>query len=197
MGKTKFTVSDIKAAIARVGTSPNALADELGCSRNTVQKYLREWPHLVAGADEEPQTRYTREAFVAAIAQSHGVKSSVAALVGCSRQTVDNALRRWPELREMLDAERSRLIGSSVNALYTDVVTPASEGHQRAYMFVLRTLGKDEGFAERQEITGANGEALFAPDVLELLQRMGKEPSEVVRQFETMIRTLAAQQGIA
>lgn len=45
--------------------------------------------------------------------------------------------------------------------------------------FVLKTLAKDEGYNERTEITGANGQPIvFMP--MELMEKYGMESSEVV-----------------
>ncbi|GIL09293.1 MAG: hypothetical protein BroJett033_8040 [Chloroflexota bacterium] len=201
--KAKYTVSDFGAAIKRVGASPARIAAELGCARGTVYAYLRKYPELRAlyerlrGEPLGDQAQFGREAFVEAISKSNGVKAAVAAAVRCSRSTVDNALERWPELREMLDAQRAGLVGEAASALVRDVRTPDSDGHQRAYMFVLRTLGKDEGFTERTEVTGADGAGLLelSSEVVKLIETMGLDMSEVVRQFEAMVRAAAVQGG--
>src|SRR5690606_29438464 len=103
--------------------------------------------------EERPQ--FPREVFLRAIPGSHGVIAAVASAVGCSRQTVYNAVERWPDLAESLDKEKSTLISLAKSALVADVQNAESDGHQRAYMFVLRTLGKDEGFVERAEVDGS------------------------------------------
>lgn len=189
-----------RQTIERVGASPAAIAAALGCSRGTVYAYLRKYPELKAafeqarGAAVIERTMFSKEAFEKAIRESNGVKAAVAAALGCSRQTVDNALERWPEMRERLDAARNGLVAMATSALAADVQNTASDGHQRAYMFVLRTLGKDEGFTERQEVTGADGAALFdlSPEVVKLVEEMGLNVSEVGRQFEQMVRAAAA-----
>lgn len=200
----RFDVLHVRRVIERVGASPSKIAAELGCTRGAVYGYLRRYPELKAafeaarGAAVDERAQFSKEAFEVAIAKSHGVKAAVAAAVGCSRATVDNALNRWPELAEKLDAARSGLVGMAVSALATDVQTPASEGHQRAYMFVLKTLGKDEGFTERSEVTGADGAPLLdlSPETMRLLQRMGLDMSQVSRQFEAMVRAAAVQKGL-
>lgn len=197
----RFDLRRVREVIEQVGASPAGIARELGCSRGTVYAYLRRYPELKAafekarGAGVAERTQFDKAMFEAAIRDSNGIKAAVAAAMGCSRQTVDNALERWPELREQLDAARSGLVSTAASALAADVKNPASDGHQRAYMFVLKTLGKDEGFAERQEITGADGAALFdlSPEVVKLAQEMGVDVSEVARQFEQMVRAAAAQ----
>lgn len=198
----KYDVGSIRRAIEAVGASPAAIADHLGCARSTVYGYLRRYPELketfedARGETVDERVQYTREAFERAIDGSYGVKASVAAAVGCSRQTVDNAFERWPDLREKFDAQRSLLVSNAVSALASDITNHESDGHVRAYMFVLKTLGKDEGFVERSEVTGADGEALISPEVARLISAMGMDSSEVVRQFEAMVKMAAQKKGI-
>ena len=202
--KKRFEIASMRGVIERVGASPAKIAEEMGCTRGAVYGYLRRYPELkavferVKGAGVADKSQFTREAFIEAIQKSHGVKAMVASAVGCSRQTVDNALERWTDLAEMLDSARSGLVGKAVGALVNDVDNRESDGHQRAYMFVLKTMGKDEGFTERTEITGANGAGLLdlSPDIMRLVQGLGLDMSEVVRQFEGMVRAVAVEQGV-
>lgn len=202
--KRRYEISEFRKAIQLNGASPALIASYLGCTRSTVYSYLKRYPELRAefeaqkGGVVEERPQFPREVFMRAIPGSYGVKSSVAAAVGCSRQTLDNALAKWPELAEMLEAERAALVRDSVSALATDVQNRESDGHQRAYMFVLRTLGKDEGFSERTEVTGADGDSLFdlPPEVMEMIKAMGLDVSQVAKQFEQMVRAAAAQRGL-
>ena len=192
-----------REVIEQVGAHPAAIAKAIGCSRGTVYAYLRKYPELktafeqVRGAAVADQPQFPKDVFEKAIKDSYGVKAAVASAVGCSRQTVDNALERWPELRELLDAARSGLVAKASSALAADVENKASDGHQRAYMFVLKTMGRDEGFIERSEVTGADGAALFdlSPEVAQIIKDMGLDMSEVARQFENMVRAEAAQRN--
>jgi AcrR family transcriptional regulator len=204
MTQRKYEIADFRQAIQAAGASPALIAARLGCSRGTVYAYLRKYPKLKAafeaqkGAPVEERTQFPKEVFEQAISESHGVKASVAAAVQCSRQTVDNALERWPDLREKFDAARSELVSQAVSALVTDVTTAASDGHQRAYMFVLRTLGKDEGFTERSEVTGADGAGLLdvSPETMKLIDAMGMDPREIARHLDAMVKAAAAQKGL-
>jgi len=199
----KYAVSDVKAAIEAEGAAPARIAKRLGCSRTTVYGYLRKYPELkrvyesLKGEPISDQVQYTRAAFETAIEHSHGIISAVAAAVGCSRGTVENALERWPDLRERLEAQRGGLVALATSALVNDLKNAESDGHQRAYMFTLKTLGKDDGFSDRREITGADGAGLLemSPEVTEMIRRMGLDTAEVVRQFESMVRMAAEQKA--
>lgn len=196
----KYTITEFRAAIAEVGASPAAIAAYLSCTRGTVYRYLRKFPELKAEFEAQrgevvgERAQYPKEVFVQAIAGSFGIKSTIAERVGCHRNTVENALERWPELRDLLDAQRSGLVAAAVSALAVDVRSPESKGHQQAYMFVLKTLGKDEGFTERQEVTGADGAGLFdlPEDVRQQIAAAGLDAKLVLQHFIEMVRGMGA-----
>ena len=200
----KYEIADFKEAILKAGASAKLIASYLGCTRSTVYSYLRKYPELKAVYEAHKGTaiaeggRFTKEQVELALHESRGVKASAAARLGCSRQTVDNYLEKWPELAETMDAARAGLIDQAVSALVNDITNRESDGHQRAYMFALRTLGKDEGFSERTEVTGADGEALFdlPPDVVKLIKTMGLDMSEVTKHLAGMVRAMAQQKGL-
>lgn len=191
MGKNqqKYSIADMRLAIERVGASPAAIARELNCASGTVYSYLKRYPELKAafekakGGEVDEKPLYPKEVFEMAIKDSYGVKAAVAAAVGCSRQTVDNALERWPELREQFDSARSMLVSKATSALVSEIDRPGSDGHTRAYMFVLKTFGKDEGFVERSEVTGADGAGLLdvSPEIAEQVKALGLNLNEVLK----------------
>lgn len=203
MKHNRYDLISFRRAIEAVGASPAAIAEVVGCAPSTVYAYLRRHPDLMAayesarGEEVGSQPQFPKAAFEKAIAESYGVKTAVAGAVGCSRQTVDNALIRWPELAEQLDAARGRLVGMSVSALVSDVENVESDGHQRAYMFALRTLAKDE-FSERQEVTGADGAALMgiSEEALKLAKLLNMDLPQVGQHFEQMVRAEAKRRGL-
>jgi hypothetical protein len=133
--------------------------------------------------------KYGRKALREAIKGSRGIKTEVARALGCSRQTVDTYLKRYPDLEAQLVSERETLVDLAESKLavlieHLDV---------RAIMFALETLGKKRGYTKRVEATGADGAPLgLSPDVLGLIEAMGLGVSDVVRAFEEMIRAEAA-----
>jgi DNA-binding phage protein len=209
-GKREYDLASIRKAIEEHGTI-TAIAYALGCQRATVYSYLRKYPELqaafdkknggeksIVAASDDSRTAHTIEAVLAAINKSRGIKASVASALGCSRQTVDNYLKRWPQLKESLEAERAALIQIASNALVADVNNAESRGHQAAYMFVLKTIGKDEGFIERSEVSGPDGKSLFElpPDVIQLAHVIGFDWAAVGTQLAQMIRLAAEQKGL-
>jgi predicted transcriptional regulator len=190
---------DIRAfteAIREVGASPARIAERVGCSRSTVYAYMRKYPEVktafevAKGGSVQERAQFTKEAFMVAIEGSMGIKTAIASRLGCSRQTVDNALARWADVREAFEAERGAIVDLAHSKLVGMI--SAKEPSERAVFFVLETMGKNEGWSKRQEITGADGAGLFSEDIRRLIEEQGLDMSAVVRQFETMVRMQAA-----
>lgn len=194
----KYDVSSVMAAIRDCGASPAAIAERLGCTRGTVYSYLNRYPELKAAFEEARGTeiadrvQFTKEQFIQAIDGCFGVKAAVADRLGCSRQTVDNALRRWPDLVPLLEEEDNAILDLAQSAL----VGLINQRNVRAVIFALETRGRDRGWSRRTEITGADGAALLPADLLEQVRRMGMDPDEVVKQFVAMIEAAAAEHGV-
>jgi len=186
----KHSIADVRLAIEKVGTSPKAIADELNCSRGTVYGYLK-IPELKAfyeskkGGQVESKKQFSKVAFEAAIKDSHGIKAAVCVAVGCSRQTLDNYLSDYPDLKGQLELARAGLVAKATNALIVDIDNPGTDRHQRAYMHVLNTIGKDEGFIVRNEVTGKDGAALLdiPADLVKQIEASGLNLVEVLRNF--------------
>lgn len=177
----KFDTGAVRRAIDEVGASPAKIAGLLGCTRSTVYKYLRQYPELKAayetakGEPVEARKKFSRAVVEDAITRGHGVKSVVAGLLGCSRQTVDNYLAEWPDLAEMFEAARGGLIGKALSALVSDIENPVSDGHVRAYMYVLKTLAKDDGFSERVQLSDPDD----APLAVNFVYRPARAPESL------------------
>ena len=131
------------------------------------------------------KTRYSVRQVREAIEGSRGNKSTIAEKLGCTRQTVDNLLLRFPELVPMLEQERESLVDKAENKL--NDLLDANE--PRAVFFVLETLGKNRGWAKRTEITGKDGEGIgLSKESLDLMARNGVSVADVVREFEAMMK---------
>lgn len=197
--KRKFSILEIKEAIQESGGNITLIAERLGVSRKTVYRYLDipEIQQVLKAKQEtspvEKRPQFSHGAFTRAIKGSRGIKATVMARMGCSRTTVDTYLRQYPDLNDLLEAERGRLVRKATSALAADVGDPKSKGHQNAYMFVLKTLGKDEGFVERQEVTGKDGQVLFDDKMLALLRELRRDPDEVVREFMRVLEMQKAK----
>lgn len=190
----KFSIADVRLAIREVGSSPAVLAKRLNCSRGTIYNYLR-LPELADVVTQTPKSRpqKTREAFEAAIRGSRGIKQRVAEALGVTRQTVDNYFGQWPDLMRVFEDERNALVDRAESKL----VDAVESGDMRATIFTLETLGKNRGWARRTEVTGADGGAVvISSETLELIQSMGLDASQVVREFEGFVRAAALEQAL-
>ncbi len=132
--------------------------------------------------------RYSRTMLKQAISGSRGVKTAITGRLGCTRQTLDNYLKRYPELMALVEEERESII----DLAETKLMGAVNNGDMRAVLFVLETQGKARGWSKRTEITGADGVPLGLPDdVIAIMRGMGVEPTEAVNQFVEMIRRQA------
>jgi hypothetical protein len=142
--------------------------------------------------------KYTKSSIKAAIKGSMGIKLVVAQRLDCSRNTLDNYLNDFPDLKEMLVAERVPVIDEGerdqlVSLAEEKLVNDLNKGDQKAYMFVLETLGKSKGYTKRTELTGADGESLtISVETAAIIRRMGLDINDVAREFEEMIQAVAA-----
>lgn len=98
-------------------------------------------------------SKYSIEDFKVAIKNSNGNKSLVRRRLNCSSQTVYVYLNKYPELKKLLEIEKDYykedLLDIARVKLYKDVLA----GKPYAISLAIRTLGKSEGFAQRQELT--------------------------------------------
>lgn len=91
-----------------------------------------------------------------AIEKHRGNVTLVAKSFSVSRTTVYKFFEIHPELKECLQDEREKMIDNVESTLYNQ----ALDGNTTAMIFFLKTQGKNRGYVERQEVTGADGESL-------------------------------------
>lgn len=185
----KYSVRDFRLAIERAGNQVRAIAAELNCSTSTVYRWLRLHPelrdaHQKAGGEVEQRPRYY-EAVKKAIEGSRGIYTTIANNAGVSRQTVVNYMRDYPELAQVAESERGELVDHAENALA--MLVGNLDGP--SVRFVLSTIGADRGYGTKTSVE-ISGLAISAETVA-LLEQLGKNPVEAVRQFEKMIEMQA------
>lgn len=191
MGKAtkRYSVADIRLAIEAVGTKPAAIAKELGCSRSAVYSYLK-IPEIKViyeakkGDVIEEKPQFPKEAYEAAIPKSFGVKATIVKRVGCSRQTLENAIERWPELGLLIAEENNNIVDIAESELMKNV----EAGDKQSVFFVLETKGKERGWSKRTEVTGKDGAALLniPADLIKQIEASGLNLVEVLRNFVAM-----------
>lgn len=100
--------------------------------------------------------RLTSEQIAAALKAANGNVSEAARQLGSCRDTIYQHMQADPALMTILTDAREALVDSAESALSKLI----SEGNVAAVIFALKTQGKKRGWVERQEITGADGDAL-------------------------------------
>lgn len=97
--------------------------------------------------------RYTTEEVIAAIREAKGIKMTAARALGCTWWTVNNYCKRHPTVQRAYQETREELVDLAESKLRNKV----DRGAWPAIKWVLATLGKDRGWVERKELTGAEG----------------------------------------
>lgn len=100
--------------------------------------------------------KYTKKEIIAALVASKGMVYVAARKIGCSANTVYNFANKYPEVKEAMQQERGLMVDTAEIALYGAV----QRGEPWAVALTLKTIGKNRGYTERQEITGPDGGAL-------------------------------------
>lgn len=90
---------------------------------------------------------------VLAAAEQGITKTGAAKLLHCSRQTIQNYCKRWKTVANAFEDKKRELVDLAHMGLRGAVLNR----EPWAVAFTLKTLGKDEGYAERQEVTGKDG----------------------------------------
>ena len=111
--------------------------------------------------------RINQKNFKLAVEGTGGVQSAIASKLGVTRQSVNVYINKFPEMKELLDEERTKIVDMAENKLYV----AAKDGQKWAIEKILHTIGKDRGLKEVQEtetthkgegitlvITNANGD---------------------------------------
>lgn len=118
----------------------------------------------------------------------HGNYSRIADVFGVTRQTVYNWCKEDPDFKEIATDCKMRLFDSALDAaraLTVGIPKIGADGRLIGWIerpdgnmvrYILSTLGKNEGFTERKEITG-DGQPLF-PKVINLITDDLESPQE-------------------
>jgi hypothetical protein len=97
----------------------------------------------------------------AALRRSKGMVAVAARELGVSRQALYRRINETPALAELLVEERELVTDTAELALHKAIVS----GEAWAVCFYLKTMGKQRGFVERQELTGASGGPLEITEI--------------------------------
>src|SRR5262245_45502583 len=109
--------------------------------------------------------KYSNEAILNALAQTHGAVYLAAARLGCWARVIYFRARSVPAIDALIKAERGKLLDTAELKLYSAV----QNGEPWAVQMCLRTLGKDRGYTERIERKDVTDEEIDAAIDGELL----------------------------
>ena len=97
-------------------------------------------------------TKIDKEALITAINHFKGNISEIAYSLNVSRQTVYNYLRDDEDMWSILEDARENLIDLAESKL----IKLIEQENPQVIMFTLKTLGKNRGYVEKQEIDQTN-----------------------------------------
>jgi len=135
------------------------------------------------------RAKFTKTEFRLALNDSDGHIGVIAGRLGISRRTVYRYLEKYPELNKTLKLERAsgrdQIVELAQTKLMEGLMSIDENRVDRLLMFALRHYDTD-GVPGAIDIGG-----LFAPDVVEYLNRQGVSVSDAVREFEDIVRAQA------
>lgn len=96
-----------------------------------------------------------------ALYKTNGLIRPAAALLGISTQALHERIRRNHELQVVLKKAREQIVDKAEESLWRCL----ENNEPWAVALVLKTLGKNRGYVERQELTGADGGKLMGDHI--------------------------------
>lgn len=99
------------------------------------------------------QDIYKPKEVIAALRKHNGHIFLTARALRINYTSVRGYIQRYPEVKEAFQAIRGEMVDTAENKLRDAI----DNGEQWAVLFVLRTLGKDRGYVEREAPGAADG----------------------------------------
>lgn len=100
--------------------------------------------------------KYTADEMIEAIKKNNGILAKAAQALGCNRQTVANYIERYATVKAAYEEANE----TNIDFVESKLMQNISAGDTTAIIFFLKTKAKNRGYVERQEITGADGDAI-------------------------------------
>mgnify|MGYP001560853237 CR=1 FL=1 len=97
--------------------------------------------------------RYTNQEIIEGLQRHQGMVYLAAEAMHCSPHTILARLKNSPEVKAIYVALRGHRVDVAELKLYDQTLA----GEPWAVQFTLKTIGKDRGYSERQEVTGEGG----------------------------------------
>ena len=100
--------------------------------------------------------KFTVDQVAEALRQSAGIQSLAANRLRCDAKTVGNYIARHDTLKKLV----REILDETIDVAESQLIKAIGEGNLTAIIFYLKTKGKDRGYSERREVTGADGDAV-------------------------------------
>ncbi len=100
--------------------------------------------------------KFTNKQIIDAVNSVNGMIYLAARKIGCNPQTIYNRMNKTPAIREAVDNSRGEMVDIAEQKFRIAI----SNGEPWAIAMALKTIGKSRGYVERQEVTGAEGQAI-------------------------------------
>lgn len=94
------------------------------------------------------KAKWTTKQMIDAITETHGMVYLAARKLGCDPKTVYNYAKRYASVQEAINEHRGHFVDTCELALRRAVLA----GDAWAVCFALKTLGKDRGYIEKQQV---------------------------------------------
>ncbi len=111
--------------------------------------------------------KFTTQEMIDALKAAKGIQTVAANRLGCARMTVSRYIKEFPTVAAALEEANESVIDFAESKLLKNI----DEGDTTSIIFFLKTRGKNRGYSERQEVTGAVAlaGAVFAGDIDDVL----------------------------
>ncbi len=97
--------------------------------------------------------RVTDKRMLDAIKKNGGAVYLAARELGCAPNTIYNRMERVPSIKQAVEDARGEVVDYAEQKLRLAILN----GEPWAIAMALKTIGKNRGYVERQEVTGAEG----------------------------------------
>lgn len=114
--------------------------------------------------------KFTTEQMIEAAYKSMGMVPGIANQLRCSSQTVRNYARKYVTVQKAIQDARQDV----VDLAEVEFIRKIKGGDTTCIIYALKTLGKDRGYVERNEITGKDGATI----TFEIARRKGENVQE-------------------
>ena len=116
--------------------------------------------------------RISKKRIKKAVEGSGGIVTIIARRLNRSRQQVYTYLEKYPDLKELVEEEREKIVDIAESKL----IEKLKENKDWAISFVLKTLGKKRGYTEKVEVGGDLTTKIPTPsEVLEEIKKNERE----------------------